>query len=34
MQTLVRDVRYSLRQLVKSPGFAATAILSLGLLHA
>src|ERR1700744_284448 len=31
MQTYLQDFRYSLRQLVKNPGFALTAILSLAL---
>jgi MacB-like protein len=31
MHSLLRDVQYSLRQLVKRPGFALTAILSLAL---
>src|ERR1700753_140204 len=30
-QTVLQDVRSSLRQLLKNPGFALTAILSLGL---
>ena len=29
MRSLIQDVRYAFRQLLKSPGFAATAILSL-----
>ena len=31
MQTLIQDLRYSLRQLIRSPGFALTAVISLAL---
>ncbi len=29
MQTLLQDVRFSFRQLMKSPGFTLTAVISL-----
>ena len=31
MRTLLQDLRYSLRQLFKNPGFSLTAIISLAL---
>ena len=31
MHTLIQDLRYSLRQLIRNPGFALTAIVSLAL---
>ena len=31
MQTLIRDLRYSVRQLIKNPGFTLTAVISLAL---
>ena len=31
MDSLIKDIRYAIRGLMRSPGFAAVAILSLGL---
>jgi len=31
MQTLIRDLRYSVRQLIRNPGFTLTAVISLAL---
>jgi hypothetical protein len=31
MQTLIRDLRYSVRQLIMNPGFTLTAVISLAL---
>ena len=33
MHTLLQDLRYSARQLIKSPGFTLTAVISLGAGH-